>query len=191
MPPYLLHVTYAVYVHLLTGDLDPVPFAERASWGTTERVGVYTLPPDAGVCIFSRHGEPAPLRNLILSYPVTIPVEWVSDYYGVPLTNAGIEIGGWHGSPADNESSFGGLFLRDPVSCKVLNVWDSFSPEEVALFFSETLNLDRLDRYRNRLLSLMGVPFDVAQCNSESIKRLLEKYPGVLPRQAEKGVHKH
>ncbi|HJV48804.1 MAG TPA: hypothetical protein VJ549_05980 [Geothrix sp.] len=172
-PPHLVYAAFAIYLDLLKGPLEPVPFRARplVMDGTT----AIRLDPGQGFHVETIDRETAPMTDILFVIPITMPEVWTSDLYGLPKLNDEIVRIACHAAATSCPTAITSAhLLLHPASSKVLSPLSEFTTAETALFFAEPINESRLERHRERLCESFGTPEDVFRRNHDHTKRVLE-----------------
>ena len=174
-PPHIIFWVYAIYLHLVNGDIDPVPFlsAPLRQNGAT----AITMEPSEQFLVSDGELNAYPMTDVLLIVPARTPRTWTADTYGLPEIQPNITIIGWHAAAQPFlKAVCSGQLLLEPESRTVLDPLAAFSEEEEPLFFTEPVNQSRLNRYRERLTEVFGTPLEVLGQGSGSVRRVLEAY---------------
>lgn len=94
IPPYIIFTILAIYAHLASGDVDPVPFL-AGPLGTDGITPVQVHPSDQ-FQIMDRDLQAYPLTDILFVHPSRVPVGRTLDLYGLPNLRENVEVIGWH-----------------------------------------------------------------------------------------------
>ncbi|WP_285568992.1 hypothetical protein [Geothrix limicola] len=172
-PPHLVYAVFAIYLDLMKGPLEPVPFRARPldMSGTL----AIQIDPSEGFLVESIDGVAAPMTDILFVIPLTMPEAWTSDLYGLPKLHEEIVRIACHAAAVSCPTALTSAhLLLHPASKRVLSPLADFTESEKALFFAEPVNESRLERHRERLFESFGTPADVFFRNHDHVKRVLE-----------------
>ena len=174
-PPHLVFSTFAIYMSLVNGSLEPCPFLDQPlnMDGTT----AVQLDSFQGYWVESCDREIARMTDILIITHLNTPEKWTLDLYGIPSLNDDVIRIGCHAHAEDfPRATASSTLLLHPATHKVINPLAPFTRDEERLFFSEPINESRLERHRERLSESFGTPVDVMERNHENAKRVLEAY---------------
>jgi hypothetical protein len=160
----------------MAGSPKPVAFLAQPLnlQGTT----AVQLEPTEGYLVASSTGARAPLTDFLIRIPAQMPVQWISDIYGIPRLREAVTRVGWNMAAESLPTAIcGGYLLLHQGLGQVLDpLAASFTMEEEEAFFAEAVIEARLERYRERITELIGNPLTMLERNHDCAKRVLEAY---------------
>jgi len=174
-PPHMIFWVYAIYLHLVNGDNDPVRFlsAPLRQDGAT----AITMVPSEQFLVLDEKLNAHPMTDVLLIVPAQTPRTWTADTYGLPEIKGSVTIVGWHAAAQPFMTAVcSGQLLLEPESRKVIDPLGAFTEDDERIFFTGPVNLSRLNRYRDRLSEVFGTPLEALGQSSDSARRVLEAY---------------
>jgi len=175
IPPHIVFAIAGILADLRTGSVEPVPFlfAPLNLDGATAA----KFEPTDQYLVMDKDRLAAPLTDLLIIAPSTVPKELILDYYGITQLNAGTTAISWHAAAESHFSAMNsGIIFLHHESNTVLNPMLPYTHEVGRLFFGEGADLPRLERHLDRLEEFLGIPRDVMTFNHETARRVVEAY---------------
>lgn len=174
-PPHVVFWLYAIYMHLVDGDREPVPFLSGPlnTRGTT----AITMEPTERFQVVDRHRSAHPMTDFLAIMPALTPRTWTVDTYGLPEIQPDVTVIGWHSAAQPFLMAVcSGQLLLHPGSKKVLDPLSTMTQEDEKLFFREPVIPARLERHRERLVEVFGTPLEAFEQSSDSARQVVEAY---------------
>ena len=173
-PPHLLFATYAIYLDLMGGSPEPVPFLSAPL--SLNATTALRISPEAGFLLKAPLGSLAPLTDFLVVIPGVMDAATSQDTYGLPPVREGVRFVGCHGgAQASPEAMFGGQLYLHQASRTVLSPWSScFTEAEERLFFTQPVNRNKVTDYQEVNAAAAGVPMGVLEHNHIVARRVLE-----------------